>query len=78
MLGHEFLKLILTGMRARTGHRYSSNSFVRAFPFSMAIIRNRSQTVSGIAGESENEDTLMTFFVSIGTSLRLLEGIKAD
>jgi hypothetical protein len=44
----------------------------------MAIIRNGSQTLSGVAGESENEDTLMTFFDSIGTSLRLLEGIKAD
>jgi len=46
MLGHEFLKLIVTGMRARTGHLYSANSFVRAFPFSMAIIRNCSKTLS--------------------------------
>jgi hypothetical protein len=44
----------------------------------MANIRNRSQTPSWIAGESENDDTLMTFFDSIGTTVRLPEGIKAD
>ena len=78
MLGHEFLKLIVTGMRARTGHLYSVNSFVRAFPFSMAIIRNCSKTLSWIAGVSESDDTLMTFIDRIGTTLRVLEGIKAD
>jgi hypothetical protein len=78
MLGHEFLKLIVTEMRARTGHLYSANSFVRAFPFSMAIIRNCSKTPPWIAGVSESDDTLMTFFDRIGTTLRVLEGIKAD
>ena len=78
MLGHEFLKLVVTGMRARKGHLYSANSFVRAFPLSMAIIRNRSKTLSWIAGGSESDDTLMTFFDRIGTTLGVLEGIKAD
>jgi hypothetical protein len=76
MLGHEFLKLIVTGMRARTGHHYSANFFVRAFPFSMAIIRNCSKTLSCIAGVSESDDTLGTFFDRIGATLRVLEGIK--
>jgi hypothetical protein len=44
----------------------------------MPIIRNRSHTLSWTAGESQNDGTLMTFFDSIGTTLRLLEGIKAD
>jgi len=33
-LGHELLKSILTGTRARTGHPYSSITFIRAFRFS--------------------------------------------
>jgi hypothetical protein len=78
MLGHEFLKWIVTGMRARTGHLYSGNSFVSVFPFSMAIIRNCSKILCWIAGVSESDDTLMTFFDRIGTTLRVLEGIKAD
>ena len=78
MLGHEFLKSIVTGMRARTGRLYSVNSFVRAFPISMAIIRNCPKTLSWIAGVSESDDTLMTFIHRIGTTLRVLEGIKAD
>ena len=78
MLGHEFLKLIVTGMRARAGRLYSANPFVRAFPFSMAIIRNWPKTLSWIAGVSESDDTLMTFIDRIGTTLRVPEGIKAD
>jgi hypothetical protein len=77
MLCHGFLKLIVTGMRARTGHLYSANSFVRTFPFSMAIIRNCSKTLSWIAGVAESDDTLKTFFDRIGTTFRVLEGIKA-
>ena len=64
-------------MRARTGHHYSANFFVRAFPFSMAIIRNCSKTLSWIAGVSESDDTLVTFFERIGAALKVLEGIKA-
>jgi hypothetical protein len=78
MLGHEFLKLIVTGMRARTSYLYSVNSFVRAFPFSMAIIRNCSKNRSWIPGVSEGDDTLVTFFDRIGTNLRVLGGIKSD
>jgi hypothetical protein len=77
MLGHEFLKLVVTGMRARTGHLYSPNSFVRAFPLSMAITRNCAKTLSWIAGGSESDETLMTFFDRIGTTLGVPEGIKA-
>src|SRR5579864_3117874 len=33
-LGHELLKSILTGTRGRTGHPYSSITFIRAFRFS--------------------------------------------
>jgi hypothetical protein len=34
--------------------------------------------MSWIAGASESDDTLITFFDRIGTTLRVLEGIKAD
>jgi hypothetical protein len=64
-------------MRARTGHHYSANFFVRAFPLSMAIIRNCSKTLSWIAGVFGSDDTLVTFFERIGATLKVLEGIKA-